>query len=299
MMAFRRLYQRRAGGRVLAAALASAALLSGCAEGVVQASFGTPPASGLPHPAHIVVVVEENHASGEVIGNPAAAYINSLAGSGASFTHSYARTHPSEPNYLALFSGSTHGLRTDRCPISYRSANLAGQLLAAHLSFRAYVDGLPRVGYRGCRAGHYTRLTAPWTDFPALPRATAQPLARFPAVFTRLPTLSFVTPDLVHDMHSASVARADAWLRSHIGPYVRWARTHDSLLVLTWDEDDRRHDNRIPTVIVGAHVRPGMYRERIGDYTVLRTLEALDRLPPIGHAVAAHPVSNIWTTART
>ncbi|HEY2167410.1 MAG TPA: alkaline phosphatase family protein, partial [Jatrophihabitantaceae bacterium] len=71
---------------------------------------GTGAAAGaVPHWDHVVVVVLENKAAGELVGNPAAPFLNQLAHQGALFTHSYAITHPSEPNYLALFSGSTHG----------------------------------------------------------------------------------------------------------------------------------------------------------------------------------------------
>jgi acid phosphatase len=55
-------------------------------------------APAVPRFAHIVVVVEENHASGEIIGSASAPYLNSLARTGALLTQSYAVTHPSEPN---------------------------------------------------------------------------------------------------------------------------------------------------------------------------------------------------------
>lgn len=51
----------------------------------------------------------ENHAYQQVIGSSDAPFLNGLARRGALFTHSYAVTHPSEPNYLALFSGGTQG----------------------------------------------------------------------------------------------------------------------------------------------------------------------------------------------
>ena len=73
----------------------------------------------------------ENHAYSEVIGNAAAPYLNQLARQGAVFTHSYAITHPSEPNYLALFSGSTHGVTADSCPVELTAPNLAADLIAA------------------------------------------------------------------------------------------------------------------------------------------------------------------------
>ena len=75
-----------------------------------------PAAAGLPRPDHVVVVIEENHGYSQIIGSSSAPYINSLAKQGASFTQSFAVTHPSEPNYLALFSGSTQGVTDDSCP---------------------------------------------------------------------------------------------------------------------------------------------------------------------------------------
>ena len=66
-----------------------------------------------------------------------------------------------------------------------------------------------------------------------------------------LPTVSFVVPNQENDMHSGSVRTADDWLRRNIRPYVRWARRHNSLLVLTWDEGSG-DDNHIATLVVGA-----------------------------------------------
>jgi len=63
--------------------------------------------NGIPRPDHVVIVIEENHAYTQVIGVAAAPYINSLAAGGALMTASYAITHPSQPNYIAFFSGST------------------------------------------------------------------------------------------------------------------------------------------------------------------------------------------------
>src|SRR2546421_7412766 len=87
--------------------------------------------SAVPTPAHVVVVVEENHSYDEVIGVTDAPYINSLANQGASFTNSYAVTHPSQPNYLALFSGSTQGVTDDNATPTYTKANLGSELIAA------------------------------------------------------------------------------------------------------------------------------------------------------------------------
>jgi hypothetical protein len=66
-------------------------------------------------PDHIVVVIFENRHRSTVIGNSRAPYLNKLAGQGANVTRSYGVTHPSQPNYLALFSGSTHGVTSNAC----------------------------------------------------------------------------------------------------------------------------------------------------------------------------------------
>jgi len=46
---------------------------------------------------HIVIVMEENHSFGEIIGSSSAPYINSLPGQGALFTQSFAVSHPASP----------------------------------------------------------------------------------------------------------------------------------------------------------------------------------------------------------
>jgi hypothetical protein len=114
-----------------------------------------------------------------------------------------------------------------------------------------------------------------------------------PGDFTRLPTVSFVIPDLDHDMHDGTVAQADRWLRAHVGDYARWARHHRSLLLVTWDEDDYGAGNRIPTIAVGAGVRAGPAHQRITHYNVLRTIEDAYRLRPLGEAAHVRGIARL------
>src|SRR3954454_19099140 len=71
----------------------------------------------VPAPGHVVVVVFENKDAESVIGSSSAPYLTSLAKAGADFTDAHAETHPSQPNYIALFSGSTQGVTDDSCPV--------------------------------------------------------------------------------------------------------------------------------------------------------------------------------------
>lgn len=172
----------------------------------------------MPRPDHVVVVVMENHSSANVTGNPQAPYINALAGRGALLTQSFAVAHPSEPNYLALFTGSTHGVTSDACPLTLTGTNLAAELAQAGATFTGYSEGLPTAGDRVCSSGRYARKHAPWVNFASLPTTVNQPFTAFPTDFTTLPTVAFVIPDLEHDMHDGSVSTGDTWLAEHLDP---------------------------------------------------------------------------------
>jgi acid phosphatase len=103
-------------------------------------------------------------------------------------------------------------------------------------------------------------------------------------------------PNLDHDMHDGSISAGDQWLQTHLGGYARWATAHDSLLIVTADEDDEGHGNRIPTIFAGAHVRAGPSAIRTDHYGVLRTLLASFDLPAFGYAIDARPITAIWSS---
>src|ERR1700677_4551300 len=68
---------------------------------------------------YVQLVIFENESYDDVIGSAQAPYITGLSKTWANMTQSFAITHPSEPNYLALFSGSTQGVSSDQCPVSF------------------------------------------------------------------------------------------------------------------------------------------------------------------------------------
>ncbi|HVU20687.1 MAG TPA: alkaline phosphatase family protein [Rhizomicrobium sp.] len=248
----------------------------------------------LPKPAHVIIVMEENHGYSEIIGNAGAPYINSLAQSGALFTHSYAVTHPSQPNYLELFSGSTQGVHDDSCPHSFAVDSEASQLIAAGRSFVGYSEDLPGEGSLVCTSGKYARKHSPWTNFTNLPVTTNEPWTAFPKKLKKLPTVAWVIPNLNDDMHDGTIAAGDTWLKNNLADYAAWAMTHNSLLIVTWDEDDGSQSNQIPTIFVGPMVKQGQYSEHITHDTVLATIEAMYGLAPLGNAANVQPIKDVW-----
>ncbi len=255
---------------------------------------GAATAATLPRPAHVVVVIEENRTLREIIAGQKAPYLTALAKTGALFTEAHAETHPSLPNYFALFAGLTN-VNGDGCPavgISPAAPNLASELLAAGLTFAGYSEGLPSTGFRGCSAGQYARKHAPWVQFTNVPAALHHPLTDLRS-FDALATVTFVVPDLDDDMHDGTIEMGDAWARTHLGPLVAWADAHDTLVVVTWDEGFDA-TNSIPTMFAGPMVRAGMYPERVDHYRLLRTLEEMYGLAPTGRAATAEPIADCW-----
>ena len=296
---------------VLALLLPSISVLSARPVVAWQESIPLPLpwAAGLPVYDHIVIVVEENKDYEEIIGNKGATYINEVLGKeGAILTNFYAEEHHSEGNYFWLFSGSNqHVGFIDSVPgRDFSTSNLGAELIRAGRSFRGYSEGLPEIGSLVTEQGLYARKHVPWVSFSNLPQGKTVADSSnlrfpedFPSDYNALPTVSFVIPNMVHDMHNGSTRPAiiagDKWLRQNIDSYYKWAKQHNSLLILTFDENnhatmtggvtdpadkDPKKRNRIATILAGAHIKHGEYGEGKGvtHVNVLRTLEAMYKL---------------------
>src|SRR5438132_881059 len=101
------------------------------------------PIASVPRLAHAVVIVFENHERSDILGSGAAPGFDQLASTYAQATADYAVAHPSLPNYLALVSGSTHGVRSDCTDCSQSGQTIGSQLSAKHLPWGAYAEGYP------------------------------------------------------------------------------------------------------------------------------------------------------------
>jgi acid phosphatase len=291
--------------------------------------FAVPTEAGPIVPAydHIVVVIMENHGYDQIVGNPNAPYINNtLIPGGALFTDSHAVTHPSQPNYIALFSGSTQGVTGDpnisgmvppnqpQWPLN--APNLGAQLLNSGKTYAGYSENLPGVGSTADTAdgGLYAAKHNATVMFQngvgsnqplngnLLPSSVNLPYTSFPDAnhFDQLPSVAFVAPNQVNDMHNGNdpqaIINGDTRLGNNIESYRQWANTHNSLLIVTWDEDEFTTANHIATIFDGAHVLPGQYGETINHYNVLRTIEAANGLPGIGGAANLSPITDAFAT---
>jgi hypothetical protein len=295
---------------MLRKSLLCAAALAGTLQVSTASAATWPP--GLPVYDHIVIVLEENKDYEDIISSKDAAFINELAANGALFTKMFGEEHNSEGNYFWLFSGSNQGLCCDdKIPKKKLTAeNLGRRLIDKQLSFKGYAEDLPSIGSEVKSASAYARKHVPWISFNNVPNGKTVEdssnlrFADFPSDFSKLPTVAFVVPNLLHDMHdgkdlSAQIKTGDDWLHDHLQDYYRWALDNNSLLIVTFDEsnfgykspgpsdplsDSHVVRNRIATVFAGARVKPGEYPEGAGinHVSILRTIETMYGLPKSG-----------------
>jgi phosphatidylinositol-3-phosphatase len=252
-------------------------------------------------PAHIAVILMENQEYGGVIGSPAAPYINSLARRHALATQMYAITHPSLPNYLALTGGSTFGIDSDCTDCNLGATSIVDQLERAHVSWRAYMEDLPRPCFTGASSGEYAKKHDPfayYTRITSNPRwcSNIVPLTRLGTEErTRtLPRFLWITPNLCHDMHDCSVSTGDHYLSTLVPGLLR-SLGPNGVLFLTWDEGTTdagccrlASGGHIATIVAGPGARAGgRLSEPTDHYSVLQTIEDLLRLPRLRGAACA------------
>lgn len=233
---------------------------------------------------HIVVVVMENHSYNEIVGAAAAPYINNtLIAGGALMTNYKGVSHPSQPNYLAMYAGSTFGVADDN------NVNLGSQptwytlLNAAGKTFRGFGE-----------AGNIERKHSPWESFTegtSVESAFSTFNGTNPAH-----TVSFISPAPLNNMHDGTIAQGDTWLSNNINAYAQWAKTHNSLLVVVFDEDDSSQGNTVPCIFYGAGIVPGQYGAAYDHYSLCKTVCVSQNVAPPANASGASTMTGMFGT---
>ncbi|MEA2215658.1 MAG: phosphatidylinositol-3-phosphatase [Solirubrobacteraceae bacterium] len=280
---------------LLATGLCALAVLAGCGASRAGAPLAVGKAGSLPASgsSHVVVVVMENAEYGEVIGKADAPYINGLARRYGLAGRSHAITHPSLPNYLALTSGSTQGIESDCTSCEVSAPNIVDSLQTAQISWKAYMEDLPRPCFTGAQSGGYAKKHDPFAyyrDVIGNPSRCGR-IVGFGALAAdlrsgALPSFAWVSPNLCDDGHDCSLRTADGFLARTLPALIHELGPH-GFLVLTWDEGTSdagccgvAHGGRVATIVVGPDVRPGGRSSApVDHYGVLASVEDALGLP--------------------
>jgi phosphoesterase family protein len=257
---------------VASLSLAAATVCAGAAPASAQ-----PPASApIPRLDHVFVILEENNGFHDVIGNPAAPNLNHLARTFGLATDYFGVSHPSEPNYVGLLGGSTHGVNSDDAywTQEVHGPSLISQLDHAGISWKAYLQGLPHPGYQGicyparCNgapdsdplyAAKHDGIQNYISSQNSFDWSRQVPIGELPGDLRsgNVPRFSYVIPDECHDMHGDPpycldggnigdpqnqhlVAFGDAYLGQTVSEITSapfWAKGNNAIVV-TYDEGD-------------------------------------------------------------
>jgi hypothetical protein len=257
--------------------------------------------SPIPSFEHVIVVVFENKEDSRVFGSRDAPTFNSYGRGYARMTRSYAVAHPSLPNYLALVSGSTFGLKSDCTNCTVDGASLADTIEASGRTWKTYAEGLPAPGFLGAAKGRYAKKHDPFAYFRAIAGdpGRARQIVPFEQLADdvaagQLPDFALVVPDLCHSMHDCSVRVGDRWLRRTVGPLLHLPKT---VVFITFDEGmtSARGGGHVTTLAVGTAVRRHVrFRPITNHYGLLRTIESAWQLPLLGRSAAARTITGIW-----
>ncbi|HET7466789.1 MAG TPA: alkaline phosphatase family protein [Candidatus Dormibacteraeota bacterium] len=267
--------------RYAAMALAVVILASACAHSTL------PPIVAA---QRVFLIVMENHSYDDALGGAFTAQLARQAGVASNY---HAVAHPSVPNYLAITSGQTWGISDDiyrRLP----SRDLGDQLTAAHVNWRAYMEGL---GNDGCLDSPppYDRDHNPFAYYGGTCPSNVVPFSDLSSDLKSGTTrFSWIGPDICHDGHDCSTSVGDEWLRQTVGMITSSpAWRADTAIFITWDEDEGSTDNRVLTLVLRPDVKHRVSAVRYDHYSLLATIEDILGVARLGNAAQAQPMTDL------
>lgn len=250
----------------------------------------TPSPSAKASPAHVFLIVMENHSAGQALDGP---FTSSLARQYGVAKNYHAVAHPSVPNYLALSSGSTWGVEDDSYRVLPRQ-DIGTSLTRAGVSWRAYMEGLTGAGCLDSPVP-YDPGHNPFAFYGgACPRNVVPLTSLAGDLAGNTPRFSWITPDRCHDTHDCDVAAGDDWLRQQVGQIMASpAWKSNGVLFITWDEDDSSSDNHVLTLVVAPGVAHRASSRLYTHYSLLATMEDLLGVGRLGQSSQAAAMSDL------
>lgn len=268
----------------------------------------TPPrGSGAPV-TKVLVIMDENHGADQVFPN-GMPYLYGLAQRYGEASAWSDVGHPSLPNYLAIFSGSSFNNPQDCNPgpnCTYPGPSVFGQALAAGKTARSYEESMPRPCLTD-NSGNYDVNHNPWAYVPNesqlcqandLPQGTTANGALASDIRGGiLPNVGLVTPNLINDAHNGTLADADAFLRTWMpllmsGPDWTAGRL---AIVVTFDEGEG--SDVVPFVVIAPNLNHVVVTAPLNHYALTRFIDQVAGVPLLRSAEAVPDIASLFGLA--
>jgi phosphatidylinositol-3-phosphatase len=248
----------------------------------------------------------ENKEYGDIIGQASAPFISSLTAQYGLATTYLGVAHPSQPNYIALFSGSTQGVSNDSVH-NLSVQNLFDQVEAAGKTWRVFAENVPAGCFSGETArngadgsGVYARKHNPAISFTDISRSAARcaNITNFAHFDPAAADLEVVIPNLCHAMHDCSVSTGDAFLKGFV-PRITSSQAwqNGGVIFLLWEEGTTNQGGggRVPLIVISKRVAPGFRSDVTHDhYSLLRTIEDAWGMNCLNHSCKANNLSEFF-----
>jgi acid phosphatase len=263
--------------RVLAPSLAALLLATACQPSAPATSKATP----TPAPKHVFVIVLENTSYALALQQ---SYIARLARQYAVATNYGEVSNPSLPNYLAMTSGSTWGIRDDSFH-KLPATGLGNQLSGAGISWKAYMEGF--TGDCFSSPYPYALKHNPFAYYGGACPPNVVPMTDLTSDLNgNTPQLSWITPGMCNDGHDCGVARSDRWLSQFVPQITSsTAWKQGGVLFIVWDESGTE-DGRVALLVVAPTLR-GQLAMPLNHYSLLATIADQLGVPRLGLAKQA------------
>lgn len=231
------------------------------------------------------MIVLENSSYSRSLAQP---YISSLASQYAVSTNYHDVGSPSLPNYLAMTSGSTWGVRDDgyhRLPAS----GLGDQLTGAGIAWKAYFEGFNGDCFNSPYP--YALKHNPFAYYGGQCPANVVSMDQLAGDLNgNTPQLAWITPGLCNDGHDCGTARSDQWLSQTVPQITGSAAWQQGgVLFITWDESSAG-DGHVALLVLTSKVQ-GQISTPLDHFGLLATVEDLFRVPRLGQAAQANSLA--------
>lgn len=264
---------------------------------------------------HIITIVFENHNYSSIIGNKQMPEFNRLAKENVLFTHWYAVSHPSLPNYIALIGGNTFGITSDCGDCYVNQASLPDLIEKSGRTWKTYQEGMPQpcetrfVDQYDVNHNPFVYFDPVRTDKTRCDRSVV-PLTDLNKDLSsgQFPNYAFIMGDLCNSGHNCDLATVDQWLKGMVNRLQSSpALGRNYAIFVLFDEAEDGNASccgmpaeaggRVAAILISPLAKPGFKDDTAySHYSLLKTIAHSWELPGLGHAAdpSTPLITNAW-----